>query len=52
MPMRDSRRQRQQLIDDGDAMLLAREEVTPGDDEDDELELELEESFVEVLSRC
>jgi hypothetical protein len=52
MPMSDSRRQRQQLIEDGDDRLLAREDGAAGEDEDEDEEVELEESFDEVLPRC
>jgi hypothetical protein len=55
MPMRDSRRQRQQLSTDWDTTLLAREDVIPEDeeeDEEDELELEPEELLDIVLPRC
>jgi hypothetical protein len=50
--MSDSRRQRQQLIEDGDDRLLAREDGAAGEDEDEDEEVELEESFDEVLPRC
>jgi hypothetical protein len=53
MPISDSRRQRQQLIGDGDEVLLARDDGAAGEDEEEEeFELELEELFDEVLPRC